>query len=202
MATAKVIAKNVIELRPGGFYNLNEDNEIERRVVNLHLLSMFAELAANELCENGECMQTVLGMRLEQLGDDLFDKYMPFIANGIDIFSYQDFQTKEGLAKYSKRTFVRGFMNASPEETHKGLPEGWWYEFPGQAQKMFDFGFIAIDHDECIRICLYNDSEIDNPIDMYLISRRGDYSQIFAHFPTYAIELVQVCEFIYNEYHI
>lgn len=202
MATAKVIAKNVIELHPGGFYNLNEDNEIERRVVNLHLVSMFTELAANELCENGECMQTVLGMRLEQLGDDLFDKYAPFIANGVDIFSHQDFQTKEGLAKYSKRTFVNGFMNASPEETHKNLPEGWWYEFPGQCQKMFDFGFIAIDYDECVRIGLYISSEEENLVDVYLITKRGDYSKIFTRFHDNALELVQVCEFIYNEYHI
>jgi hypothetical protein len=201
-ATAIVVGKNILELHPGGTYNLNEDNEIERRVVNLHLVSMFADMAAAELCQNGECMQTLQGPRLEQLGEDIFEAYAPFIRQGINVFGLDSFYERKTLAKYAERIPVNGYLNAGPNERTEGLPEGWWYEFPGQAQKMFACGFLVIDIDECLRVGVYQNNTDEQPIDMVYISQRGNYSEVFKKFTGIATEVLEACEFIYNQYHI
>jgi hypothetical protein len=199
--SAKVVGKNIIHMVPGGTYNLNDNNEIEQRVVNLHLLAMFADIAANELCENGECMQTLFGSRMEQLGEDIFEKLMPFIKEGVDIFNYTEYYNRTKLDTYDKRPIVNGYLNATEEETVDGLPNGWWYEFPGQCSKMFKQGFVVVDYDNGVQVGLYSNAVDKDAYEMYFISKRGDYSEIFKRFDA-ALEIVQACEFIYNEYHI
>jgi len=199
--SAKVIGNNIIHMVPGGTYNLNENNEIEQRVINLHLLAMFADIATNELCENSECMKTLFGPRMEQLGEDIFEKLMPFIKEGVDIFNYTEYYNRAKLETYSLRPIMRGYMNATKEETREGLPEGWWYEFPGQCQKAFTQGFVSVDYDNGIQVGLYNNAVDKDAYEMYYITKRGDYSEIFKRFDA-ALEIVQACEFIYNEYHI
>ena len=201
-ASVKVVAKNVLELHPGGTYNLSEDNEIERRVVNLHFVSIFADMAAAELSHNGECMQTLMGSRLEQLGESIFELYEPFIRAGVDVFRYNEFYNRKALEVYTNRTFVNGHMNPGPNERHPCLPEGWSYEFPGQCQKMFDFGFVVVDYDEWVRIGIYSNSTDDQPNDYIYICQVGDYRELYKKHLNHASEIATVCDFIYNENHI
>jgi hypothetical protein len=201
--SAKVVGKNVLHMVPGGTYRLNDNNEIEQRVINLHLLAMFADIAADELCENGECLQTLFGPRMEQLGEDIFDRLAPYIKAGVDIFSHTEYYNNKKLTLYDKRPIENGYLNATEEETIDGLPNGWWYEFPCQCSKMFKQGLVAVDYggDNGIQVSLYSNAVDKDTYEIYFISKRGDYSAIFKHFDA-AFEIVQACEFIYNEYHI
>ena len=200
-ASMKVLKPNFVELHPGGWYNLNENNYVETAVVKLHMLSQFCDMMAEAYANAGE-NNVLLGHVVEVVAERLFEEYRPFIEAGCDIFSYADFYDRKTLDKYQKRPIVNGQMNMADDEQTPGLPKGWHYEFPGQAQKMFDCGLLVIDHDEHVRIGVYEKSTDDQPIDMIYITQRGNYQQVFRQFEGNALEILEACEFIYNENHI
>ena len=200
-ASMKVLKPNCVELHPGGVYNLNENNCVETAVVKLHMLSQFCDMMAEAWSYSGE-NNVLMGEEVETLADKLFNEYKPFIEAGCDIFNHADFYNRKTLDKYKTRPIVNGFMNSSPTEIEEGLPEGWWYEFPGQAQKMFKDGLVVIDFDECIRIYIYENNTDEQPWDTTLITQRDNYSEVFRKYLGFAEEVMLASEFVYNQYHI
>lgn len=204
-STIKVVGKNVVHTRPGGTYDLNENNDIESRVVRLHLLSHFCDLAIEELYNNGET-RLLKGGRIEQLADDLFEDFVPFIKEGVNIFEYADYFMREQLLKYAARPVVGCHMNAGETEKTEGLPEGWWYDFPGHAHKYFDFGHVVIDEDECIRVMCYcnDDADLQRPVIGIDVKERGNYSEVVKRFvrPEAYTEIIIACEYVYAQNHI
>jgi len=200
-ASMKVVKPNYIELHPGGWYNLNESNYVEAAVVRLHMLSQFCDMMAEAYAYSGE-NNVLMGHEVEVVAERLFEEYRPFIEAGCDIFSHSEFYDRKTLDKYKSRPIVNGHMNAGPNDTQDGLPDGWWYEFPGQAQKMFDFGFVVIDEDECVRIGIYEHGTDEQPIDMIYINQRGDYRELYKRYINDAAEIATVCDWIYNLNHI
>ena len=201
-ASVEVVGKNVVHFRPGGTYNLNEDNEIEKRIVNLRFLAMFAELAEAELSNNGECMSVMFGPQMERLGEEIFERYQPFIENGCNIFDHTNFYERPALVAYAQRPIVNQFMNAGPADRTPGLPDGWWTEFPGQCQKMFNEYFVVIDYDECVQIGIYQNNKSEIPIDMVFISTPGDFREVYKNYREHAAEITTVCDYCYEQYHI
>jgi hypothetical protein len=200
-ASIKVVNPSVVELHPGGTYNLNENNQVETAVVKLHMLAQFCDMMAEAWSYSGE-NNVLMGEEVEVLADKLFDEYRPFIEAGFNIFGLDEFYNCKQLNKYKRRPIVNGYMNAAPGEEEEGVPAGWWYEFPGQLQKAFDFGLVVVDEDECVRIGVYEKSTDEQPIDWIDISQRGNYSQIHRKYPDICTELILACEYIYNQNHI
>jgi hypothetical protein len=200
-STIEVVRPNYLDMFPGGWYELGLDNDTEERVVRLHLLQHFISMMMEDICESGE-NRVIQHVRTEALADDLFELYRPFIEAGCDIFSHAEFYDRKTLDKYKSRPIVNGYMNAGPNDKQAGLPDGWWYEFPGQAQKMFDFGFVVIDEDECVRIGIYEHDTNEQPIDMIYITQRGDYRELYKKHLNHASEISTVCDWIYEQSHI
>jgi hypothetical protein len=93
-------------------------------------------------------------------------------------------------------------MNASPEESTEGLPEGWWYEWPGQARKMFSFCLVVIDIDECLRVGIYDKHTDDEPTEMIMVTTLGDYREVWRKFPDAAFEIQTTSTFVQTQYQI
>jgi hypothetical protein len=200
-ASMNVMKANFLELHPGGWYDMSEDNYVELAVVKFHMLAQFCEMMAESYSCTSE-NQIILGDEAEALATKLYEEYKPFIEAGCDIFSHTAFYDRKTLDKYKKRPIVNGHMNMCEEETLAGLPNGWSYEWPGQAQKMFNFGLICIDYDVCIRICIYDKLTDEQPIETVFITQHGNYQQVFRKYVGNALEILEACEFVYNEYHI
>lgn len=85
-STITVVKPNLLEMHPGGTYNLNEDNSIELRIVKLHLLKHHIAMMEEDICANGE-NHIHRHREAEHLADMIFDIYKPCIELGIDIFN-------------------------------------------------------------------------------------------------------------------
>lgn len=145
-----VLKSGVIELRPGGVYNLNEDNEVELRVVKLHLLKAFADLCAEDVSSMAE-NHVVLGDAIEGLADRLFEVYGPSIMRGHDVFMHKDFFRPGKLERYGK-LFEKFRATGKPidyiedydgpgrvymDNLHIGSTEYWPEEFHRNAGKWY-----------------------------------------------------------------
>ena len=201
-ASVAVTGKNVVHFTPGGTYNLNENNEIEQRIVHLRLLGIFAELAEAELSYNGECMSVGFGPQMERLGEEIFERYQSFIETGYNIFEHANFYERSALVNYMQRPIVNNYMNAGPGDRTPGLPDGWWTEFPGQCQKMFNEYFVVVDYDECVQIGIFENKHTEVPCDMVFISTPGDFREIYKNYREHAAEITTVCDYVYEQYHI
>ena len=138
-----VKAANYLEFNPGGWYDLSHGNDIERRIAKLVILRRWILETENCLSESGENM-TEDGAMLEKMADHFFEKVRPAIESGYDVFGREQWWNKEYFTKYMTRPHINGYDNAAPSETESGLPEGWWWNFPGYATKMFEDRFIVI----------------------------------------------------------
>lgn len=85
-STITVAKPNMLEMHPGGWYNLNEDNSIELRIVKLHILKHHIAMMEEDISANGE-NRIHRHREAEHLADMIFDIYKPCIELGIDIFN-------------------------------------------------------------------------------------------------------------------
>jgi len=202
-SSIKVVGKNIVELHPGGTYNLNELNQVETAVVKLHLLSHFCELMAESWSHSGE-NNLFYGTAVEELADTVFDQYKKFIEAGLDIFSYDEYYMRKAMLKYDARPIVCGQFNAGPDEKEDGLPEGWYYDWPGHASKNFEAGRFVIDADSCVRIGVYehNDRDNERPIDWIEIIAVDDCAVIYKKYPAIADELIRAVVYVKEQYQI
>jgi hypothetical protein len=194
----KVIRRNTLEIKPGGIYELSGYNETEERIAKLRLLSHFINLAEEHLAESGE-NNVLFGTRLENLADELFELYKPFIEADVDIFSYANYYDRAQLKRYSERPLVGGGMNASKEESTNGLPEGWWYYGVYCAHKWFSFGNVAVSYDEFLKVNTYEGDGLDrgaDPVNWIHIKEQKDYAELFTSYPEDAAEIAMACRFI------
>ena len=93
MTTSKlsVAAPNVLNLSPGGYYNLQENNRTEAAVVKLHILQKHIEMAIESYCNSSE--NTIrLGDKIDKLADELFEQYETYIEEGVDPFKFHDYE--------------------------------------------------------------------------------------------------------------
>lgn len=84
-STIKVTAPNCLHMIPGGQYNLNEDSQVEARVVKLHMLIHHMEMMIEDLCESNE-NNIKKGKEAEVLADALFKEYRLSIEKGLNVF--------------------------------------------------------------------------------------------------------------------
>lgn len=89
-----VEGKNRLQLIPGGHYNLNEENNTELHVVQLHVLRHHIDMMIVSWCENGENIVR-LGTGVDTLAAKLYDEYKTFIEEGIDPFQFKDYWYKD-----------------------------------------------------------------------------------------------------------
>lgn len=101
MSVIKVVKPNYLDLRPGGYYNLNEDNQLEARVAKLHILAHHIELMINDLCETSE-NRIKKGKEAEKLADELFKGYKHGIEKGLNMFDVVG-SAEEGIDPVSYR---------------------------------------------------------------------------------------------------
>lgn len=101
MSTIKVVKPNFLDMKPGGWYNLNEDNWLENRIVKLHLLAHHVELMINDLCETSE-NRIKKGKETERLADELFKEYKRGIEKGLNMFDVVG-SAEEGVDPISYR---------------------------------------------------------------------------------------------------
>lgn len=201
-STFNVEGPNKVSCR-GGHYNLNEDNQVELAVTKLHLLQHFVDLAVERLCNNGELSGMVMDKEITTLSDDLFKKYARFIQAGCDVFEYSEYDEPAVLERFNQRELVNGEMNAGPSESKEGLPVGWWYDFPGFANKTFALGQMVVDmEDSETRFWVYRPGdwqEGGQPIDGLDITK-DQLDLLHTKWPELAEELIEVFNFIQKDY--
>jgi hypothetical protein len=194
----KVNGPNRLYVRGSGQYNLDENNELETRVVRIHLLQHLLNIACEGLIDCNE-MNTLFGTRFESLADELYEFYRPFIEAGVNIFDHSEYYMRDQIKKYLTRPLVGGGMNATAEESTPGLPEGWWYDFPGYAHKHFNFGHIVVSYDEHLIVNTYEGDAFEHgqdPTNWIYISEAKDYAELFLAYPDEAPEISMACKFI------
>jgi hypothetical protein len=85
----EVMKPNYLDIKGGGWYNLNEDNETEATVVKLHILQHMIGLMIENKCENGE-ITTHCNKEIMAAADKLFSIFQGAIAHGVDVFQDTD----------------------------------------------------------------------------------------------------------------
>lgn len=198
-----VLKPNYLKMTPGGLYDLNEANYCERAVVKIHLLQQLLEIASERICCNGEIDGMVLDTEITALADKAFELYAPFIQDGVDIFEYSDYTDPKTLERYLKRPRVLGQMNAGPDEGVEGIPAGWWFDFPGFANKTFDIGQMVVDMDGEYRFWVYAPGTWEDgqdPIDTVEIQDEHELDKLRDKWPALADELTQIFFFIKKTY--
>lgn len=194
----KVIRRNQVEIKGHGVYDMEYGNYIEHRVAKLGLLGKLIEAAIDRLADCGE-NNTILGKELEALAEIAYEEYAPFISEGINIFEIDNCFIKLDLENFKTRPRINGYTNAGPNDQCSGLPEGWWWNYPGYAEKMFHDSFIVISSvDRGIRVdsilpelgkegCYEPDFSIE--------CHEGDYErEIYEKFPKEQAD--EICEVV------
>jgi hypothetical protein len=95
-STITVVKPNLLDIHPGGWYNLNEDNSIELRIVKLRILQHHISMMEEDIAANGE-NRIHRHREAEHLADMLFDVYKPCIELGIDIFNAEGVYYEEKI---------------------------------------------------------------------------------------------------------
>lgn len=88
-----VEGKNLVQLIPGGRYNLTEENNTELHVVQLYVLQHHIAMMIESWCQNGENVVR-MGNSVDTLAAKLYDVYKPFIEEGIDPLKFIDYYSK------------------------------------------------------------------------------------------------------------
>lgn len=148
----KVVNANMLEIKGFGYVNMELGNYTEQRIAKLGLLEKLIKATMDQLAECNE-NNVIFGKELESLAEKAYEEYAPFITEGINIFEIDNCFVKLHLENFKTRPIINGYTNAGPNDQCSGLPEGWWWNFPGYAEKMFEDSFIVIGSvDDCIRV--------------------------------------------------
>lgn len=171
----RVTGVNKLKVRPGGFYHMELGCREEQLIAKIHMLAVFCNLEAEDISESGESL-SVIGQEIAVVAEKLYEVYRPAIESGHNVFEWDRYWDKRNAKRYVGRPIINQYCNASKSEATKGLPEGWWYNYLGYAEKMFEDYFIVVGNGNGYPEVSILNPRIPEVLECILI---GDYSPYY-----------------------